>query len=372
MSVPFVNFRPCCYHKGKDCFVYYYAYNPETEKLQRIKIRVNHIHKASDRDRYARLLCHTIDEKLWAGWNPFVEAMAAKSLTVSQCISKFLEAKAKILRPASMKSYRSFSQIFLDYLKKQRLDDIYCFRISRDHLLRYLEWTDVNVCLSNRSYNNYSSYLFTLFDFFVERGYIKENPAADLPKRKVDRKIRVVIPPADRKAIRAWFEERTPLYIYVMMLCYRLLIRPKEIMMIRVGYIDFDECMLRIPSSVAKNHCDRILAVPDEIMVYFRTLCGLPPQWYVFSNPHTYAPGPKFTAPTRVAERWKEMRDALGFPSSYQFYSLKDTGITEMLEAGVPAKLVKELADHSSLEMTEKYTHRSNAKKILEYNKLEF
>jgi site-specific recombinase XerD len=43
-----------------------------------------------------------------------------------------------------------------------------------------------------------------------------------------------------------------------------------------------------------------------------------------------------------------------------------------MLEAGVPAKLVKELADHSSLEMTEKYTHKSNAKKILEYNTLKF
>lgn len=66
------------------------------------------------------------------------------------------------------------------------------------------------------------------------------------------------------------------------------------------------------------------------------------------------------------------MREALGLPTTYQFYSLKDTGITEMLEAGVPAKLVKELADHSSLEMTEKYTHKSNAKKILEYNTLKF
>lgn len=66
------------------------------------------------------------------------------------------------------------------------------------------------------------------------------------------------------------------------------------------------------------------------------------------------------------------MRDSLKMPAAYQFYSLKDTGITEMLEAGVPAKFVKELADHHSLEMTEKYTHRSDAKKILEWNKLEF
>ena len=62
------------------------------------------------------------------------------------------------------------------------------------------------------------------------------------------------------------------------------------------------------------------------------------------------------------------MRRALSLRPEWQFYSLKDTGITEMLEAGVPPKLVKELADHSSLEMTEKYLHKSSAKKILEWD----
>ena len=372
MPVPFINFRPCSYHKGKDCFVYYYALNPETEKLQRIKIRVNHIHKSSDRDKYARLLCHTIDEKLWSGWNPFVESMSAKALSISQCVQKFLEAKQKLARPATMRSYKSFSQMFLDYLRNKQQDKIYCFQVTRDHLLRYLEWVDDKVSLSNRSYNNYSSFLFTLFDFFVQRGYIKDNPASDFPKRRVDKKFRVVIPPADRKKILAWFDEHIPIYKYVMLLCYLLLIRPKEIMMLRVGYIDFDEQVLRIPSNVAKNHCERELALPNEIMEYFSTLQGLPSEWYIFSGAHSFIPGPKYTAPTRIAERWKEMREALGLPTTYQFYSLKDTGITEMLEAGVPAKLVKELADHSSLEMTEKYTHKSNAKKILEYNTLKF
>ena len=74
----------------------------------------------------------------------------------------------------------------------------------------------------------------------------------------------------------------------------------------------------------------------------------------------------------RIGRIWGYIRDELKLPVAYQFYSLKDTGITEMLEAGVPAKFVKELADHHSLEMTERYTHKSEAKKILEWNKLEF
>ena len=64
---------------------------------------------------------------------------------------------------------------------------------------------------------------------------------------------------------------------------------------------------------------------------------------------------------------WANMREALGFSSCYQFYSLKDTGITEMLEAGVPAKMVQELADHHSLEMTQKYVGKSKSKDIMDH-----
>ena len=157
-----------------------------------------------------------------------------------------------------------------------------------------------------------------------------------------------------------------------MQLCYRMFVRPKEISMLKIGYIDMDNKLLKIPSFVAKNHCDRVLGIPEDLMEYFRTLSHYPDNNYIFANQHTFEPGPKHIAPTRIAEKWKEMRDQLKLPASYQFYSLKDTGITEMLEAGVPAKYVKELADHHSLEMTEKYTHRSEAKKILEWNRLEF
>ena len=67
-----------------------------------------------------------------------------------------------------------------------------------------------------------------------------------------------------------------------------------------------------------------------------------------------------------------QMREQLRLPMKYQFYSLKDTGITELLERGVPAKYVKELADHSSLVVTERYMHQTEAKIILKHNTLEF
>ena len=102
------------------------------------------------------------------------------------------------------------------------------------------------------------------------------------------------------------------------------------------------------------------------------TLQDYPGSWYIFSDEDTFKPGKVLLNSKRIGRIWGYIRDELKLPVAYQFYSLKDTGITEMLEAGVPAKFVKELADHHSLEMTERYTHKSEAKKILEWNKLEF
>ena len=372
MSSPFVTFRPADYYKGKDSFVFFYALNPAVNKLERKKIRLNHIKRKAERDKYARFLCHKINEKLFSGWNPFAEKLSAQTVTILAGIDKFMEAKQKSSREATMRSYRSFAGMFRTWLESNNHSSVFCSMADRAFLISYLDWADLTKTLSNRSYNNYGMFLYTLFEFFMQRGWIKENPASDLPKRKVNGKERTIIPKDVRARIKEYFLAETPNYYYVMQLCYRLFIRPHEISMLRIGDIDFENRLLIIHSEVAKNHNSRVLGVPDDIMAYFETLKEKPAIWYIFADRNTYNPGPKKMASTRIAERWKIMRDKLKLPASYQFYSLKDTGITEMLEAGVPAKYVKELADHHSLEMTERYTHKSSAKKILEWNRLEF
>ena len=368
----FVDFRPAEVVNRKETYVSYYVTNPLTGKMERKRIRCNHVKGKTERLKYARLLCQAVNDRLYDGWNPYYDDMPGAGVTISDGVSRFLAAKEKTVRIRTLETYRSACDMFLQWLRRRKSDGAYCVSITREMLLSYLSWADAEKNLSNRSYNNYCMFLFTLFDFFRQKGYVASNPADGIPRRKVDRKLRVVIPPADRKRIKAWFDERAPRYYYVMQMCYRLLIRPNEIVQLRICDIDFKNGLLKIPSTVAKNHGERVLAVPDELAAYFRSIQGYPGTYYIYADKNTFGPGPRRIAPTRIAEKWKEMRDDLKLPASYQFYSLKDTGITEMLEAGVPAKYVKELADHHSLEMTERYTHRSEAKKILEWNTLEF
>ena len=55
------------------------------------------------------------------------------------------------------------------------------------------------------------------------------------------------------------------------------------------------------------------------------------------------------------------VRPGCGFGEDLQFYSLKDTGITGMLQSGVAINLVQQLADHSSVAMTALYVGKSPA-----------
>lgn len=367
----FIDFRPAEVVNKKETYVAFYVLNPYTRKMTRKRIRCNHVRGKADRLKYARLLCQAVNDRLYEGWNPFLDDLPGGPVTIREAVSRFLAAKGKSARKRTMDSYRSSSDMFLEWLTLHKMDKAYCVTIDRKNLLDYLSWSAARKCLSNKSYNNYCIFLGTLFGFFKETGLILDNPAERIPRRKVDSKLRVTIPKPDRKAIKDFVDENIPRYYYVMQMCFRLFMRPNEIVQLRVGDIDFDNGLIRVPSYVAKNHGERVLAVPGELMEYFRTLSQYPPTYYIFAG-GAYAPAPKRIAPTRIADTWREMREKLKLPASYQFYSLKDTGITEMLEAGVPAKYVKELAGHHSLEMTERYTHRSEAKKILEWNRLEF
>ena len=55
------------------------------------------------------------------------------------------------------------------------------------------------------------------------------------------------------------------------------------------------------------------------------------------------------------------MRQVTGLPDEMQLYSLRDTGITDLLHAGVGQLTVQHHADHSSLAISGIYTDHFDA-----------
>lgn len=85
-----------------------------------------------------------------------------------------------------------------------------------------------------RTYNSYLHFFKNLFNFFISRAWLKENPFGRIAVRKADEKRRTIIPLDERTRIARYFMEHdlAP-YLYVMQLCYKCLVRPKEILMLK-------------------------------------------------------------------------------------------------------------------------------------------
>ena len=360
----FVDFKPAEIHDTKSgTLIVFYAKNPMTGSLERQRIKLNYIHEKNERMKYGRMLVQKINRQLYEGWSPILEkAGFSKVVTVDEAIKLYKKSYAGV-RPDSLRSYDSQMKSFAEFCTLYNIIEKPIATFGRQQAQNYMMHVEGRG-LSSKTYNNYIRFMGQFFNFCIDKGLAKENPFASIKLRRVDEKKRTVIPPEIRKKIMDFLvREQMDGYRLICLLTYHCLIRPKELLMLKVGNVSLKNDLIIIPASVAKNHCERQISMPMEIatlMVDY--LRDADDNLYLFSK--GYLPGKQLLSTRDTGRTWSNMRKALRLPDCYQFYSLKDSGITEMLEAGVPAKMVQELADHHSLEMTQKYVGKSHAEDI--------
>lgn len=75
---------------------------------------------------------------------------------------------------------------------------------------------------------------------------------------------------------------------------------------------------------------------------------------YLFSR--DFKPGMEYRSEKCFRDYWQRvLRKELKLPERYKFYSLKDTGITNMLRGHVDTVSVRDQARHSSIDITNIY-----------------
>lgn len=337
----------------------YSAEHPVTKELTRKQIRLQRIVKRYPRIKDARLHCNRIvanlNTQLAGGWNPFFEAEDARMYELlSDVIEKFLTEKKKELRKSTLRSYVSFAKILGEWVDKQT-PGLICSLFTQLYAVRYTDHIYNQRNVNMTTYNNHVKMGRAMFNWLKEKCYTKQNPFELVKLKPKSKKTRVIIPPEIRKTIIADLETNSPLLLLICKLVYVSLIRPNEVALLRVCDIDLINRNIKVVNSVAKNKKTRFAAMNEELINEFKemNLNQYPSNYFLFG--YDLVPTEKGVGECYYSKRWAKLRKRIDLPMEMQMYSLRDTGINEMLKAGIDDLSVMQHADHSSLAMTTLY-----------------
>lgn len=361
---PTITYRPAVLKKtSAGWLIEYYSLNPQTKELQRKQVKMNReakrFQRVSDFRNYANDVIMRLNAQLAGGWSPYMESDNIRLYTRLQDVMQlYLQEKEKELRPATMVCYKSYCQMLSKWLGDGV--GMYASMFGKGHAVRYMDYVYNVRQVSARTWNNNLKMGRALFSWAKEKMYVKENPFEFIKTKRVDKKKRVLIEQDVRQRIKDYLQERNPDFLAVCELVFVSLIRPKEIMMIKVGDVMLAEKCIRIRAEVAKNGNERFSAINGQILDWLLSvhLDKYPDDFYLFGS--DLRPSKKRCYNSKFRKEWNKLRNALGLKKEMQLYSFRDSGINGMLKNGIDPLSVMQHADHHDLSMTTRYANHAD------------
>jgi len=268
------------------------------------------------------------------------------------------EVQDGIKRPDTLRAYTSCLELFQKYITDKKIPLKFVIELDTNTLQNYLDYLYYDKKNSANTYNNHLRLLNIFLNWCKTKNFINVNPAESIkPKTKVQKK-REVLAVDIKEKVKTLRETNFHYYVLCMM-TYYCFIRRTELTKLKVsdvhlygGYIVIDGCN-------SKNRKTESVTIPDAFLPDLALhLSKANNSDYLFSQ-NNYKAGSKPIPPKKISDEWAKFRNANKLDSKFQFYSLKDTGITDLLNTGIPAIKVRDQARHHDLKITESYTARN-------------
>lgn len=359
--IPMVAFKPATLRIGTDWLIVYYAKDTQSDKLVRFRNRVPKMSNKKERLRFAQKMIDTLNEQLYSGWSPYMGNLTEVK-TIDYCFDYYLKTLSKELsdgvkRKSTYNNYKYFITAFTEYLSIYQKNVKFISDISTLICDHFLDRIYIEKEKSARTYNFYLMCMRTFFNFCLSKGFIKESPVKNTKTKSIKEKTRVVLNEKEKAKLALLKEENFHFYVFCMT-TYYCFIRPNELKKLKVEHVNIEKSYITIPGSISKNRKTENVTIPNIFIEELKEHIGKASKdLFLFGK--KFVPGKQ--AVTNLFYHWEKVRKEYHFRKEVQFYSLKDTGITDMLNAGVPAIKVRDQARHSDLKITEIYTARNNS-----------
>ena len=355
---------PPVYHKGKENYVDFYAFDPSRGCLRRKKIMLDHLKSQRSRNSYARSVVEELTQKLVRGWNPWVELKSGAQFTTwKEVCTIYRQYVVKLhndsaFREETMRDYLSRLGILENWDGISQYNVFYPYQLDEFVLSKFMDYILIDRNNAPLTYNNYLSWLHSFFKWMKSRRYIHDDPTEGLQAIKKTRcKNRTVIPERCLVNIRNYLEEKDRYFLLACYVLHYMFVRPHEMSLLRIRDFQIEKKTLLLYGGQTKNHNDAVLTLPDHIVRLMLDLkvFDSPGHYYLFSD--RFRPGESWRDSKQFRDYWNHhVRKDLKLPAEYKFYSLKDTGITNMLRSNTDPLSVRDQARHSSLLITNTYT----------------
>ena len=355
---------------GQDCVtISFYAFDPESGSLRRKRMKMNRELKAINgkraRREFVQGVVDRLRDELKAGWNPWMQQ--SDGLVYASWEDACEHYKAYLvkqqnehnMRPESVASYMSYQRVLKKWVATERRNVRYAYQFDKRLVDAFLDYVYLDKDNSIQTRNNYLSWVKSFSTWMLGKSYIEQDPTAGIPRMKIKSKTknRDVIPDSVLQSIHDYLQAHNRHFLLACYLLHYLFVRPHEIAQLKIEDFSLKNKTLLIHGDVAKNWQDAVVTLPVHVIELMLDLDVFrsPGSWYLFSE--GFRPGSEFRSEKFFRDYWtRVLRKELKFSDRYKFYSLKDTGITNMLRANTDVLSVRDQARHSSILITDMYT----------------
>lgn len=347
--------------KSEGYHIEYHFKDKITGKLLRKRFYLNRVVNAylrkKDGINHALRIVHELNEKLKNGWTPFFETDDQRLYTPILLLRDiYLRDKKRDVREATFVSYSSMTKMFNEWIEGSNRAGKVTGNFLKYDAICYMDYILEKGC-SNRTYNNTLKGMRALFSWAIEKCYCKENPFSNIKTKTKEAKKRILIDEASRKKIAEYLSVKNPQLLLVCKLVYNSAMRPKEIANLKIEDIKLENRYIIVRDTNAKNRKSRCATITADVIEYLRQFEKLPDRYYLFGMNKDLLPAEKRCALSRFRKLWDDMRTKLKLPQEMQLYSLRDTGMIDLLHAGVDELSVQHHFDHSDLSIQAIYTN---------------
>lgn len=271
--------------------------------------------------------------------------------------SKYIEEQIYGLQKSTIQTYTSIFRITHQWLCSIQLEENDITTIDNAVMLRYFRYLDAERQLSAGVYNRYKNKLNCFFQWLMDNDIIAVNPIYRIPliSRQADMKPQPINPQQLTQVVEE-LKKDPELYLFTAFEYYCFMRPGKEILNMKIGWIDFGNCIVRIPKNFSKTQKEKKPIIPNQLMemlIEDYELHTYPANYYVFGTDGK--PGLKRRGKNTFGNRWRNIVRRLKLPPQYTLYSLKHTGNAMLKRSGATIFDRMMQNGHDSIKTTEIY-----------------